>query len=343
MYYLDRDEVADKENKRMKRIMNAVLNEKKYDENNILQLIGKQKDELSLNSSYYAGNISEGNWSLLKKDEDIKTLDEKRKDEIVDALDIMLGLDTYEKDSKLRNHDAEYEYVFKPSFYAVFSLIFYYINHKRKAGKVYNLKTAVLRKNNKKVDEYYGGLPFVLKYLNEILDRDPGDSILSEFTEILDKLAEREYALEMNNEYDEFLNDIINCMEKSGCKDFILKKRVKDFEYSKDKYFHIEYKVDDYDILYHRDVKKDWKFLEDAYLKEANEKVRKTPKHPFNDSEKDSEKLTKNLKGWFSQRIGKKDRLVYKKDAKNKVVYIATVCDHYKDAPGRTKKLTAYR
>ena len=74
-----------------------------------------------------------------------------------------------------------------------------------------------------------------------------------------------------------------------------------------------------------------------------NEKIRKTPKHPNNDSIKDSEELKANLKGWFSQEVGKKDRLVYRKEVKEKTVYIATVCDHYKEAARRTKSRVAYR
>lgn len=272
---------------------------------------------------------------------DIKDLDKgKREVKTDDALDILLGLD---KDEKIRENNAEYEYVFKPSFYAVISLIFYYLNNKKEAEKIFNLKIAVLRKNITESEEYYGGLPFILRYLKTLLNKVPEDSMVSEFVEIMDILINCKRIMEINNDYDEFLNDIIDCIRKSGCKDFILTKRVKDLEYEKEKYFHIKYKIDGYDILMHRDVKKDWKYLKETYAKEAKEKIKKTPKHPFNDSEKDSEKLKRELKGWFSQRIGIKDRLVYKKDKKNKVVYIATVCDHYKDAEGRTRSTVAYK
>mgnify|MGYP000095843326 CR=1 FL=1 len=343
MFYLKRDEVADKENIKMERIMRDVLKNKKIKESELLNLIGKQRNELNVDSEYYSGNIAEGNWCLLKNDIDIKILDKDKRKAKIDALDILLGLEKDEKDIKMRENDAEYEYVFKPSFYAVISLIYYYLNNKKEAEKIFNLKTAVLRRRNTESTEYYGGLPFILRYLKIILSKDSEDHIVTKFVDIMDTLSDCKRIMKINDVDDEFLNDIIDCIKKSGCKDFILIKRVKDLEYEKDKYFHIEYKIDDYDILMHRDVKKDWKYLNEAYVKEAKEKIIKTPKHPFNDSEKDSEKLKRELKGWFSQRIGIKDRLVYKKDANNKVVYIATVCDHYKDAEGRTKSVIAYR
>lgn len=43
MFYPKRDETADKENKKMKKIMKAILNDKKIKESDILNLIGKQK------------------------------------------------------------------------------------------------------------------------------------------------------------------------------------------------------------------------------------------------------------------------------------------------------------
>ena len=343
MFYPKRDEIADKENKKMKKIMRDILKDKKIKESDLLNLIGKQKNGLNVDSEYYDGNIAEGNWSLLKNDIDIKELDKDKREAKIDLLDICLGLDKEEKDKKIRENDAEYEYVFKPSFYAVISLIFYYLNNRKEAEKIFNLKIAVLRKNITESEEYYGGLPFILRYLKVMLSKDSKDPMVSDFIKIMDELIDRKRIMEINNDYDEFLNDIIDCIRKSGYKDFILTKRVKDLEFEKDKYFHIEYKIDGYDILMHRDVKKDWKYLKEAYVKEAKEKIRKTPKHPFNDSEKDSEKLKRELKGWYSQQIGIKDRLVYKKDKNNKVVYIATVCDHYKDAEGRTRSTIAYR
>ena len=78
-------------------------------------------------------------------------------------------------------------------------------------------------------------------------------------------------------------------------------------------------------------------------IEKAKEKICKTPKHPNNDCPRDSEKLSGDLNGWYSQRISKKDRLVYKKDADNKIVYIATVCGHYDKAPNRIKSTDAYR
>ena len=61
MFYLKSNEDADKENKKMKRIMRAILNDKKVKESDILNLIGRQKNKLSVDSEYYSGNIAEGN------------------------------------------------------------------------------------------------------------------------------------------------------------------------------------------------------------------------------------------------------------------------------------------
>lgn len=343
MCYIKRDEIADKINEQFKNIMELTLEGKKVEDYDIRNIIGKQKSQLNVSSKYYSGNIAEGNWSLIQDDKDIENLDSEKGKIEVNAWDVLFGEDTYDKDKKLRENSAEYEYVFKPSFYAVITMIYYYLNYKEDAERIYNLKTAVLRKKQKEPDKYYGGLPFILKYLKIILDKSSKDSIFLIFVKMMEKMIDSKYSMEINNIEDEFLNEIIDCISKSECRDLILIKRTKELEYNKDKFYKLEYKIDNYDILMHRDTKKDWKYLEKAYVKEAKEKILKTPKHPFNDSEKDSEKLKGDLKEWFSQRIGIKDRLIYKKDEKNKVVYIAAICSHYKNAKGRTKSTVAYR
>ena len=88
MFYLKRDEVADKENIKMERIMRDVLKNKKIKESELLNLIGKQRNELNVDSEYYSGNIAEGNWCLLKNDIDIKILDKDKRKAKIDALDI---------------------------------------------------------------------------------------------------------------------------------------------------------------------------------------------------------------------------------------------------------------
>lgn len=180
------------------------------------------------------------------------------------------------------------------------------------------------------------------------------DPIKYDFAEVMQELVDRKIGLEINNLYDDFINDIIDCINNSHCKSYIIDKRVKDFKDAKEKYYCIDFKVElksddellnytlvnDYTILMHRDVKKDWQHLKNKQVVKAKEKISKTPKHPNNDFPTDSEPLSHDLKGWFSQHISEKDRLVYTIDKKTKTVYIATVCDHYKDA-ARCSKLTA--
>ncbi len=101
--------------------------------------------------------------------------------------------------------------------------------------------------------------------------------------------------------------------------------------------------VNDYKILGHKDIKKDFVHLQKGQAEKAKEKIRKTPNHPNNDVPGDSKVLRGELKGWFSQRISKKDRLVYKLDFANKIVYIATACSHYDEAPRRIKSTDKYR
>ncbi len=341
-FYKNRDKDADEEIKKMK----ETYKNGKFDEFFIRKLVAEQKGELSVNSIYWKKEkISAGNWSKIE-DSKIKTLDkevvctESTYNESVDALDVILGLDHYlevKDEVHLRQKNAEYEYVFIPSFYAVMSLIKYYLKNKNEALKVYNLKNAVVNKNK---GIYYGGLPFILKYLNKFLRDSSIIDIKFDFADIMEELIDYKSSL-INQEKDEFINDIINCIKNSKCKDFILEKRIKDCEYAKDKY--IEYKIiDNYKILMHRDVEKDWKHLKEGQIKKANGIIDNTPKFPKNEPPK-NDPLNANIKGWFSQKVSKKDRVVYKKDTSKKAIYIATVCDHYKDAERRSKSKTSYR
>lgn len=342
-FYKDRDKEADKEIKKMKDNYKSG----EFDEFYIRKLVAEQKGELSVNSIYWKKEkISSGNWSRIE-DTKIKTLDKEvvRAKSIysksVDGLDVILGLDHYSTDKEevyLRENNAEYEYVFIPSFYAVISLIKYYLKNKKKALKIYNLKNAVVKKDK---EIYYGGLPFILKYLNKFAKDDSTTDIKFDFADIMEELIDCKRGLEINKEKDEFINDIVNCIKKSKCKCFILEKRIKDCEYAKDKYF--EYKIiDDYKILMHRDVEKDWRHLKEGQIKKANEIIDNTPKFPKNEPPK-NDPLNANIKGWFSQRVSKKDRVVYKKNNTEKSIYIATVCDHYKDAERRSKSKKSYR
>ena len=91
----------------------------------------------------------------------------------------------------------------------------------------------------------------------------------------------------------------------------------------------------------HRDVEKDWVHIQ-KYIDKANEIIANTPNFPNNIPPK-NDPLEADIKGWFSQRVSHKDRVVYKKDSTEKIVYIATVCDHYKNAARRTKSKAAYK
>ena len=319
--------------------MEETIKSGKFEKSYIRELVANQKGELSVNSRYYKGNIAEGNWSLLEKDLKIKELDE----EIVDAEDILLGLYKHP-----REKDAEYEYVFIPSYYAVKTLILYYIENQKQAESIYGLKNAVVRREDKK---FYGGLPFILKYMGG----DFEDSRI-DFKGIMEILLDFESRLESDNE-NKFLNDIIDCINDFYGVNLILERRIKNFKEAKENWFCIDfyeeikkekdfllnYKiVDGYKILMHNDVKKDWKHLQKGQVKKVKEKISKIPQHPYNDSLEDSEPLQGDLKGWFSQRISKKDRLVYKIEPDKKIVYIATVCGHYDKAPRRLKSMASY-
>ncbi|OKZ73923.1 MAG: hypothetical protein BHW00_07090 [Clostridium sp. 26_22] len=93
----------------------------------------------------------------------------------------------------------------------------------------------------------------------------------------------------------------------------------------------------------HRDVEKDLNRLQKKQAEKAKEKISKTPNYPNNDSPEDSELLKGDLKGWLSQRISKKDRLVYKIESNKKIVYIAAAYGHYDEAPRRSKSTASYR
>lgn len=328
----------------------------KFEECYIRKLIGRQKGELEVPSIYYKGNIAEGNWSLIKEDSDIKRLDEDTVEtKEVDAIDVIFGLDSYEKeecDEYTREKDAEYQYVFLPSYYAVKTLIIYYLRDRKQAKKIYGLKNAVVRHIG---DKFYGGLPFILKYLKEIYTKRKSKeaAIKFDFADIMQKI----YDLKSNNINDDFINDIIDCIGIAHCGYFILDKRIDDFKTKREEMFSINFReeiekkgellnyllIEDYTILMHRDVEKDLELLKKGQKEKAREKIHKTPNHPNNDSPRDSEKLKGDLKGWFSQRISQKDRLVYKKDSDEKTVYIAAAYSHYDEAQRRIKKTEAYR
>ena len=181
------------------------------------------------------------------------------------------------------------------------------------------------------------------------------DSLKYDFAEVMQELLDRKIGLDKNNAKDDFINDIIDCINNSACISYIRDKRIKDFKDDKEKYYCIEYNersildkgkinfslVGDYKILMHRDVEKDWIHIQ-KYIDKANEIIANTPNFPNNIPPK-NDPLEADIKGWFSQRVSHKDRVVYKKDFKEKIVYIATVCDHYKNAARRTKSKAAYR
>ena len=211
----------------------------------------------------------------------------------------------------------------------------YYMRNKEESKRIYHLKRSIT-----------GGLIFILKYIGG----DYKDNRI-DFSEFLDELLN--YASE--SEYkDSFVNKIIDCLNNFYNKDLILDRRIRNYNESKDNWYTVDFYKDkefllhyepvkDYRILGHKDIEKDFKHLQKGQEERAKDKIRKTPHHPNNDVPEDSEPLRGDLKGWFSQRISKKDRLVYKKDSKNKIVYIATACSHYDDATRRTKSTNSYR
>ena len=326
--------------------MEQRIKSKKFEDSYIRELVARQKGELGVSSKYYEGNIAEGNWSQLEKDLDIKRLD------IFDAEKEIYGKVIYSE----RKKDAEYEYVFIPSYYAVKTLILYYLNNKEQAERVYGLKNAVVRREGKK---FYGGLPFILKYIGGDFEDNRIDinKLMEELLDFVSGLKNNE-----NNFLDDFIKDIIDCLNDFYGKNLVLERRIKNFNESKENWFYIDFYeeikkesdyllnytiVDNCKILMHRDVEKDFKCLQKKQEIKAKEKISKTPKYPKNDSPEDSELLKGDLKGWLSQRISKKDRLVYKiesdKKTDKKIVYIAAAYGHYDKASRRTKSTDAYR
>jgi len=313
------DENAEKEIAKMEEIIKS----KKIEDSYIRNLVAMQNGELSVRSKYYKeSNIAEGNWSLIE-DSNIEKLNVK-----FDGAKEIHGIAKKEK-------DAEYEYIFIPSYYSVKIIMLYYMKNPKQAERIYGLKNAIV-----------GGLTFIYKYIGGDFEDDRID--LNDFIdEILDYERKLSYS-------DDFINDIIDSLNNFYGKDLILERRIRNFNESKDNWFTVDFYKDkdfllhyipvkDYKILGHNDIKKDFKHLQKGQKEKAKEKINKTPNHPNNDCPEDSEKLKGDLKEWFSQRISKKDRLVYRKDADKKIVYIATVCGHYEEAPRRTKSTSAYR
>lgn len=322
----------------------------KIEDNYIRQIISKQKGQLDVKSRYFKKEfIAEANWSILDNDEDIKSFDTEEIGEELIATCIEHG-------KSIRKKDAEYTYIFIPSYYAVKKLILYYLRNSIQAKRIYGLRNAVVRRDDKKKDKFYGGLPFILKYMRFIYTKKTSkdDSIKYDFAEVLQELLDRKIGLEMNNSKDDFINDIIDCINNSVYTSYIRDKRIKDFTDDREKYYCIDFNekiknkeeinfsiVGDYKILMHRDVEKDWAHIQ-KYIEKANEIIANTPRFPNNIPPK-NDPLDADIKGWFSQRVSHKDRVVYKKDSSEKTVYIATVCDHYKNAARRTKSRAAYK
>ena len=323
-----------KEEENYKRLIKEIdfFKSDEIDDVKIRQIVGKQKGQLNVDSNYYSGNIAEANWSVIEEDSDIKWFD-------TEIIEKSLVKSCVEAGKSIRENNSEYTYVFIPSYYAVKSLILYYIRYTRNADRIYGLKNAVVR------------------YMRFIYAKKTSidDSLKYDFAEVMQELLDRKIGLDKNNAKDDFINDIIDCINNSACISYIRDKRIKDFKDDKEKYYCIEYNgrsildkgkinfslVGDYKILMHRDVEKDWIHIQ-KYIDKANEIIANTPNFPNNIPPK-NDPLEADIKGWFSQRVSHKDRVVYKKDSKEKIVYIATVCDHYKNAARRTKSNAAYK
>ena len=339
----------------------------KIDDNYIRNLVAMQNGELNAKSSFYDGNILEGNWSFIEDSDIVKSCEIE-----TDAWDIISGK-IRTPDEEYEKRKAEIEYVFRPSLYAVHSLILYYLEDYRRADtqakRVYNLKNAVIRRDK---DEFYGGLPFVLKYINWILlyrdsylkENDDGGrddyfkelsqrvfenslftDVLKEFKNFMEDLFTcSNELLDINNIEDEFINDIVDCIRTSMAEELIIEMRIEDIEKDKEKLL-LYSMINDYEILMHPAIEKvDFKHLQEYQINSIKEHINKTPRHPYNDSPSDSERMHGKLKDWFKQKVSSpKEKMVYKKDEENKKVYIATVSDHYKYAEGRTRSTVAYR
>ena len=131
------DEYAEKEIKKIE----EKLKDKKLEKSYIRELVGSQNGKLNVKSEYYKGKIAEGNWSVIKDTEIIK-LNVK-----FDGEKEVYGIPKKEK-------DAEYEYIFIPSYYIFKTLMKYYMKNKEERERIYNLKRSIV-----------GGLIFILKYI----------------------------------------------------------------------------------------------------------------------------------------------------------------------------------
>ena len=135
------------------------LKYKKIESTYIRELISKQNGKLSVKSEYYKGMIAEGNWSLVE-DSKIEKLNAE-----FDGAFAIEGIPKKEK-------DAEYEYIFIPSYYIFKILMKYYMRNKEESKRIYHLKRSIT-----------GGLIFILKYIGG----DYKDNRI-DFSEFLDEL-----------------------------------------------------------------------------------------------------------------------------------------------------------
>ena len=168
-----KDEKAEKEISKMKEIIIT----RKFEDSYIRNLVAMQNGELYVRSQYYKGNIAEGNWSLIE-------------DSNIDKLNAKFDGDKEIEGISKKEKDAEYEYVFIPSYYAVKTMILYYMKNKKQAERIYGLKNAII-----------GGLIFIFKYIGGDFKDERID--LNDFIE---ELLDYERELKDN---DDFINDII--------------------------------------------------------------------------------------------------------------------------------------
>ena len=193
--------------KRLERMIRREYKSERFEDDAVRALIGKQKSELSVSSKYYDGNIAEGNWSLLEDDSYLKYLDS----EIVDKSLVAKAKKEYGVPS--RDKDSEYTYIVIPSYYAVKRLILYYLRYRAEAKRIYGLRNAVVTRDSIDYHKFYGGLPFVLRYLSLIIK----DTLLvSDFMCLVDEIKIYKEGFDKNNMYDDFINDIIDCLRESG-------------------------------------------------------------------------------------------------------------------------------
>ncbi len=189
--------------------METIIKSRKFEDGYIRNIVAMQNERLSIRSKYYKGNIAEGNWSLVE-------------DSNIEKFNVMFdGAKEIEGVSK-KEKDAEYEYVFIPSYYSVKSLILYYMKNKEQAERIYGLKNAIT-----------GGLTFIFKYIGGDFEDDRID--LNDFVEeLLDYERHLEYS-------DDFINNIIDCLCSFYGKDLILERRIKEYNESKQNWFIIDF------------------------------------------------------------------------------------------------------